>query len=303
MGHPGRHAGVRERADPARHGSLPEAQLVETALLAIVGFQTSVASKATRVVAAAEGRNVVEFGARRAHGIAGAMDAARAAFIGGCTGTSYVEAARRFGIPAFGTMAHSWIQAFPNEVDAFREFSRTFAESAVYLLDTYDTVSAARQLAATGLRPPVVRLDSGNLVELSVAVRRVLDEAGLADTRIFATGDLDEYEIARLVSSGARIDGFGVGTALTTVSDAPALAAVYKLVDVERHGEHVGVAKFSPGKETWPGAKQVWRMAPEGEIVRDIVAAIDEPGPADGTPLLIEVVRRGARIAPRKPST
>lgn len=277
--------------------SIAEAQIVETALLAIVGFQTSVASKAARVVAAADGRSVVEFGARRAHGIGSARDAARAAFIGGCAGTSYVEAARRFGIPAFGTMAHSWVQAFPNEIEAFREFSRTFSEAAVYLLDTYDTVSAARRLAASGLRPRVVRLDSGDLVRLSASVRVVLDEGGLTETKIFATGDLDEYEIARLVAAGARIDGFGVGTALTTVNDAPALPAVYKLVEIDRRGQPVGVMKLSPGKETLPGAKQVWRVLKNGVMARDIIAAADEPAPAGGTPLLTEIVRGGQRVA------
>ena len=277
--------------------SIAEAQIVETALLAIVGFQTSVASKAARIVAAADGRSVVEFGARRGHGIASAMDAARAAFIGGCAGTSYVEAARRFGIPAFGTMAHSWVQAYPNEIEAFREFSRTFAEEAVYLLDTYDTLSAARRLAASGLRPRAVRLDSGDLVRLSASVRMVLDEAGLTETKIFATGDLDEYEIAPLVAAGTRIDGFGVGTALTTVNDAPALAAVYKLVEIDRDGNPVCVRKSSPGKETLPGAKQVWRVLENGVISRDILAAADEAGPAGGTPLLTKIVRRGQRIA------
>lgn len=277
--------------------SIAEAQIVETALLAIVGFQTSVASKAARVAAAADGRNVVEFGARRAHGIASARDAARAAFIGGCTGTSYVEAARRFGIPAFGTMAHSWVQAFPNEMEAFLEFSRTFADAAVYLLDTYDAVTAARRLAASGVRPRVVRLDSGDLIRLSASVRRVLDEAGLTETKIFATGDLDEYEIARLVAAGARIDGFGVGAALTTVNDAPALPVVYKLVEIDRQGKPVGVRKLSPGKETLPGAKQVWRVLKNAVIVRDVVAAADEPAPAGGTPLLAQIVSRGRRVA------
>ena len=277
---------------------LPEAQIVETALLAIVSFQTSVASKAARLVIAGSGRSIVEFGARRGHGLAAAIDAARAAYIGGCTGTSFVEAARRFDIPAFGTMAHSWVQAFPSEVDAFLEFARTFADSAVYLLDTYDTLSAARRLAASGLRPPVVRLDSGDLVALSRGVRSVLDDAGLTDTRIFASGDLDEYAIARLIEARAPIDGFGVGTALTTLSDAPALPAVYKLVEIDRGGEHVGVVKLSPGKETWPGTKQVWRIVENGRLVKDVIAAADEAGPANAASVLTPVMARGLRIGP-----
>ena len=272
---------------------MPEAQLVETALLAVVGFQTSVAAKAARIVTAARGRRVVEFGARRAHAVAGAIDAARAAFIGGCAGTSFVAAAKRFGIPAFGTMAHSWVQAFPTELDAFREFSRTFGDSAVYLLDTYDTVAAARRLTASGLRPSSVRLDSGDLVPLGRAVRDVLDEAGLTETRIFATGDLDEYKIAELVAAGACIDAFGVGTALTTVNDAPALSAVYKLVEIDRRD----VVKLSPGKETWPGAKQVWRVTRNRDIVRDVIASTEEPGPVGGVPLLRRIVQGGRRLA------
>jgi nicotinate phosphoribosyltransferase len=275
-----------------------EAQIVETALLSIVGFQTSVATKATRVVSAAAGRDVVEFGARRAHGLGAALDAARAAFVGGCAGSSYVEAARHLSIPTFGTMAHAWIQTFPDELDAFREFSRTFPDTAVYLLDTYDTLAAARHLAASGLRPPVVRLDSGDIVALSRDVRAILDAAGLTETRIFATGDLDEYTIAEIVGAGAPVDGFGVGTQLTTVGDAPSLSTVYKLVEVERSGTHVGVVKLSPGKETWPGPKQVWRIADGGTIVRDVIAGADEPAPPGGSPLLACVMREGRREEP-----
>lgn len=280
---------------------LPEAQLVETALLATLSYQTSVATKASRAVAAAGGRAVIEFGARRAHGLCAAFDAARAAFIGGCAGTSYVDAAVRLGIPATGTMAHSWVQAFADEDEAFREFSRVFPGTAVYLLDTYDTIAAARRLAQSGLKPPAVRLDSGDLVELSRAVRRILDEAGLTKTTIFATSDLDEYRIADLLAAGAPIDGFGVGTSLTTVVDAPALSAVYKLVAIERHGAAAGVIKLSPGKHTWPGAKQVWRVVHDGVAVEDVVAAADEP-PIDGAqPLMSEVMRGGRRLEEQLP--
>lgn len=279
---------------------IAEAQIAETALLAMIGFQTSVATKAARIVTAAEGRGIVEFGARRGHGLEAAIGAARAAYIGGCLGTSYLEAARQLAIPAFGTMAHSWVQAFSNEVEAFREFSRTFPDSAVYLLDTYDTLNAARRLAASGLRPPVVRLDSGDLTTLSRQVREILDEAGLRDTRIFATSDLDEYSIARMVEARAPIDGFGVGTALTTVNDAPGLSTVYKLVEVERSGEQVGVVKLSPGKETWPGPKQVWRIREDARIVRDVIAALDEPPPPGAEPLLVQVMRSGRRDSARE---
>ncbi len=272
---------------------IAEAQIAETSLLAIISFQTSVASKAARVVHAAQGRSIVEFGARRGHGPESAVNAARAAYIGGCAGTSYLEAASELGIPAFGTMAHSWVQSFTNEVEAFREFSRTFPDSAVYLLDTYDTLGAARALAASGLHPPFVRLDSGNLLELSREVRAILDGHGLRETRIFATGDLDEYSIAPLVAAGAAIDGFGVGTALTTISDAPALSSVYKLVELDRPGGRFGVVKLSSGKQTWPGPKQVWRSRANGRIARDVIAAADEPPPVDAAPLLRPIVREG----------
>jgi nicotinate phosphoribosyltransferase len=276
--------------------SLPDAQLLETALLAIVSFQTSVASKAARLVDAAAGRPVIEFGARRAHGLGGALDAARAAYIGGCDGTSFVTAARRFDIPTSGTMAHAWVQSFPTERAAFSEFSRTFEESAVYLLDTYDTLNAARALAQSGLEPPVVRLDSGDLIRLSREVRKILDDAGLAKTRIFATGDLDEHEIARMIAAGAAIDGFGVGTALTTVSDAPSLSAVYKLVELERDGQPVDVVKLSPGKHTWPGAKQVWRCMKGPTASWDVIAGCQEAGPPQSGALLRHVLARGKRI-------
>lgn len=279
----------------------PEAQMVETALLSLVGFQTSVATKASRMVEAAEGRSVVEFGARRAHGLDGAMLAARAAFIGGCEATSLAEAARRFGIPAAGTMAHAWVQTFPAEIDAFKEFERSFSDVAVYLLDTYDTVAAARSLIAARLHVPMVRLDSGDLARLSREVRNVLDAGGLTSTRIFATSDLDEYRIAKLVRDGAPIDGFGVGTSLSTVSDAPALAAVYKLVEVEREDDRLGVVKLSPGKQTWPGPKQVWREFAEGRMRGDVIAAADEAGPNGAMPLLQRVMSAGRRLPPPEP--
>ncbi len=277
---------------------LPEAQLVETALLAIIGFQTGVAAKAARVVHAAQGRPVIEFGARRAHGVGAAIAAARAAFIGGCAGTSLVEAARRYSIPASGTMAHSWVQAFALEADAFGEFSRSFEEFAVYLLDTYDTLAATRTLIESGLTPPMVRLDSGDLAALSRRVRTMLDDGGLGDTKIFASGDLDEDEIAALVAGGAPIDGFGVGTMLSTVADAPALGVVYKLVEVERRHDRIGVVKLSPGKETWPGPKQVWRIMAGDRALHDVVAAADEPPPAAALPLLEAVMRDGRRLQP-----
>ncbi|MGE5246178.1 MAG: nicotinate phosphoribosyltransferase [Betaproteobacteria bacterium] len=279
---------------------LPQAQLVETALLSIVGFQTAVASKARRVVDAAAGRTVVEFGARRAHGLGAAIAAARAAYLGGCGATSCVEAARRYGIPPSGTMAHAWVQAFPEELQAFREFSRTYHE-AVYLLDTYDTLAAARAVVSSELHPAAVRLDSGDLDALSRAVRRILDDGGRSSTRIFVSGDLDEHRVARLVADDAPIDAFGVGGALTTVADAPVLACVYKLVALERGGTISDVVKLSEGKSTLPGVKQVWRREQDGRIAGDLVAGVDEPQPPRAHPLLACVMRNGKRTNPAEP--
>lgn len=278
-----------------------EAQLVETALLATTMFQTSIASKAARVVAAAEGRAVIEFGGRRAHGVEAAMYAARAACLGGCDGTSNLDAGFRFGIPVSGTMAHSWVMTHADEMDAFRQFAKLYGARAVLLLDTYDTLDAARRIARSELRPSAVRLDSGDIVALSRTVRQIFDEAGLRETRIFVSGDLDEYRIAALVAAGAPIDGFGVGTALSTSSDAPALGGIYKLVEIERERRLVPVIKLSPGKRTYPGRKQVWRVYDAGVAVRDVVGVADEAGPAGGEPLLTRVMRNGRREDERRP--
>lgn len=278
---------------------LPEAQLVETALLACVGFQTSVASRAARMVDAASGRGVVEFGARRAHGVDAGILAGRAAFLGGCESTSSVEAGRRFGIPVSGTMAHSWVTAFPGELDAFRHYAGVFGDRTVILLDTYDTLAAARLLASSGLRPRAVRLDSGDVVALSREVRGILDDAGLRETRIFVSGDLDEWRIADIVASQAPVDGFGVGAALSTSSDAPSLGAIYKLVEIEREGAAVPIMKLSPGKQTSPGRKQVWRMFDGGTAFEDVIAlAADEQPATRGRPLLTRVMRDGKRAFP-----
>jgi nicotinate phosphoribosyltransferase len=280
---------------------LPEAQLVETALLTYVGFQTSVASRAARIAHAASGRAVVEFGARRAHGIEAGVLAARAAFIGGCVSTSNVEAGRRFGIPVSGTMAHSWVMSFADEVTAFRQYSRLFGEQAVLLLDTYDTVEAARAVVAAGLKPSAVRLDSGELIALSSRVRAILDDGGLHETKVFASGDLDEWRIDEIVRAGAPVDGFGVGAALSTISDAPSLGAVYKLVELERRGAAVPVMKRSVGKHTYPGRKQIWRMFNDGvakeDVIEQVSAAAEMP---PGQPLLTRVMSAGKREHPAR---
>jgi nicotinate phosphoribosyltransferase len=273
-----------------------QAQVVETFLLATMTFQTMIASKAARVVEAAQQRNVVEFGSRRAHGPGAGLLAARAAYIAGCSGTSNVEAGHRFGIPIFGTMAHSFVMAYAKEEDAFRRFERLFPEHGVLLIDTYDTLAAIDKIIQNGLHPTAVRLDSGDLLDLSIRVRQKLDHAGLNKTRIFASGDLDEFTVADLLARGAPIDAFGVGTALATSKDAPTLGGVYKLVDLESEAGILYRAKFSEEKTTYPGPKQVFRF-PEsnGTYEHDIIARQNEEYP-EATPLLQLVMRDGKRI-------
>lgn len=273
---------------------LPEAQLVETALLAQIGFQTSVASRAARVVEAAAGRPVAEFGARRAHGLEAGVLAGRAAFVAGCESTSSVEAGRRFGIPVSGTMAHSWVMAFPDEISAFRQFAEVFGDTTM-LLDTYDAEAAARKVVTSGLTPRAVRLDS-DVISRSSRVRAILDAGGLHGTKIFVSGDLDEWRIAEMLAAGAPVDGFGVGAALSTSSDAPALGAIYKLVEIERTGTPVPLMKLSPGKHTYPGRKQVWRRFNRQTAAEDVIELVDAPKGVGGEPLLRRVMIGGRRV-------
>ena len=261
-----------------------EAQIIETYLLATINFQTSIASKAARINTAGQGRSIIEFGTRRAHGTEAGLYAARAAFIGGCGGTSNVEAGYLFGIPTFGTLAHSFVMAFDSEDDAFRAFLRIFPDTATILADTYDTIAAVTRLARDfGPGIAAVRLDSGDLLQLSKEVRQILDDAGMAETRIFASGDLDEYRIEELLARGARIDAFGVGTHLSTSYDAPALGGVYKLVAQTEDGKTTMRMKLSPEKATFPGPTQIWRLINErGDYVEDLVALAGEAAPAGG---------------------
>ncbi len=273
--------------------SLPQAQWVETFLLASIGYPTLVASKAARIVEAAAGRPVYDFGARRGHGSQAGLLTARASYIAGCAGTSNAEAARRLGIPAAGTMAHSWVQSFASESEAFETFARIFLDSTTLLVDTYDTLAGVRHAAA--IEPPVraIRLDSGDLSELSRQARVILDGLGRRGIKIFGSGDLDEFVITRLVREQAPIDAFGVGTELITSRDAPALSLVYKLVELEGQGR----VKLSLNKKTYPMAKQVFRTWDvEGRFAGDRVVKADET--ADGEPLLVRVVRAGKLSAP-----
>lgn len=275
---------------------LPEAQLVETALLAIVAFQTSVASRTARVVSAAAGRDVIEFGARRAHGPESGAFAARAAYIAGCSATSNLEAGSRWNIPVSGTMAHAWVLAHENEADAFRHFAALYGERAVLLVDTYDTLAAIDRIVASGLKPTAVRLDSGDLAALAREARARLDRAGLRDTKLVASGDLDEHKIADLLHAGAPYDAFGVGSAISAVTDLPSVSAVYKLVEIERDGRRRPVMKRSEGKATQPGQKQVWRRIRHNTAAGDVVGLHDEARPAGWRALLTPVMRNGQRV-------
>ncbi len=273
-----------------------EAQVVETYLLSMITFQTMIASKAARVVEAAQGRDVIEFGTRRAHGPEAGTLAARAAYIGGCKGTSNVEAGRRFGIPVFGTLAHSFIMAYEDEEEAFGRFEDVFPDNATLLIDTYDTLAAIDKIVEAGLRPKMVRLDSGNLIELSREVRRRLDEEGLEETEIFATSDLDEHVITEMLARGAQVDAFGVGTSLATSKDAPSLSGVYKLVDVFGVEGPSYRAKLSGGKVSYPGCKQVFRRTgPDGKYKEDVVSRCADTY-EDATPLLGCVMSEGRRL-------
>lgn len=280
-------------------GPIEQAQLVETYLLAAVSFSTLVASKAARVRLAAGEARVVDFGSRRAHGPLAACWAARAAYLAGLDATSNVWAALRLGIPESGTMAHSFVLSFADELEAFRAFAETFPERTFLLLDTFDTLTAVERAAADPqLRFLGVRLDSGDLLELSRAVRATLDRHGRHDVKIVVSGDLDEYRIWQLRQAGAAIDGYGVGTRMVTSEDAPTLQAVYKLVAVqEPHGAMRAVAKSSAGKKTLPGAKQVYRESDaSGSFIRDLVLPANAKPPQGLLQPLLVPVMRGGRV-------
>jgi len=273
---------------------LMEAQIVETFLLAMVGFQSMVATKAARMVEVAGGRAVVDFGTRRAHSPEAGVLAGRASYLGGCIGTSNTETGFRYGVPVFGTAGHSWIQAYPTELEAFQRLQNLLGDATVYLIDTYDTIEGA-SLAAS-LRRPLwgVRLDSGNLVELSRAVRKVLDESGLPDAKIMATSDLNEYKILEFAAADAPIDAFGVGTDLATSTDSPNIGVVYKLVELS--GRYT--AKFSEDKHTLPGAKQIFRFAGYDCIACSWECLGCEPGPTEAKALLRPVLLGGTLVEP-----
>jgi len=280
---------------------LPQAQLVETRLVNILHYQTLIATKAARLKLLAPDKLLYDFGLRRAHGADAGLMAARASYIAGFTGTATLLAEQRFGIPAVGTMAHSFVQAFDDETDAFESFARARPQNLVLLIDTYDTEAGARRvvalapkLKAAGIKLGAVRIDSGDPAALSRRVRGILDAGGLDEVRILVSGGVDEEVLAACAAHGAPIDGYGIGTSLTTSSDAPALDCAYKLQ------EYAGVPKrkLSPGKATWPGRKQVWRRdGSDGRMAGDVLSLEDDS--VEGEPLLRPVMRAGRRITPR----
>jgi nicotinate phosphoribosyltransferase len=277
---------------------LPEAQLVETRIINLLHFQTLIASKAARMVLAAPGKTLVDFGLRRAHGAEAGLLAARACYLAGFAGSATTLAEPAFGVPIFGTMAHSFIQAHDDEVEAFVHFARSRPEHATLLIDTYDTERGARRvvalaprLAAQGLEVRGVRLDSGDLADHARRVRRILDDGGLHKVAIFASGGLDETILQRYAADRVPIDGYGIGTSLTTSQDAPALDCAYKIQEYDGKPKR----KRSEGKATWPGRKQVYRRHDDGAMAGDVLTL--ESDEASGELLIRPVMRRGERLA------
>lgn len=282
---------------------LPQAQLVETRLINLLHFQTVIASKAARLVLLAPGKTLIDFGLRRAHGAEAGLLAARASYLAGFAGTATVLAGAQFGVPTYGTMAHSFVQAHGDETEAFERFARSHPDNVILLLDTYDTEAAAQtvvalapRLARQGITVQGVRLDSGDLADHARKVRAILDRGGLAHARIVASGNIDETVLRRLIATQAPIDIIAVGTHVTTSSDAPYMDCAYKLQ------EYAGrpCRKRSEGKATWPGRKQVYRRyGPEGRMAGDVITL--EGDPQEGTALLEPVMQKGKRLAPPRP--
>ncbi|MGH9433789.1 MAG: nicotinate phosphoribosyltransferase, partial [Terriglobia bacterium] len=281
---------------------LAEAQMVETYLLSIINFETLIATKAARVYHAARGRGVLEFGTRRAQGPEAGFRAARAAYVGGCDGTSNALAGFHYGIPVYGTAAHSWTQAFPSEQESFEALLDTFPDTAILLIDTFDPLAAAEITGRLGRPVPGVRLDSGDLFEQSVLVRAILDRHGLTETKIIASGDLNEFKVEELVSRGAPIDSFGVGTELSTSRDLPALSVIYKLVETKQGERQEYKTKFSEQKAYLPGRKQVFRYFRDGLYDHDLICRANELRP-EAKGLLELFMKNGRRVDARPPAS
>jgi nicotinate phosphoribosyltransferase len=280
-----------------------EAQIVETFLLNTVNLQTMIATKTSRVVQAAKGKAVIEFGLRREQGIDAGMKVARSSYIAGCEGTSNVLAGKTYGIKVFGTMAHSFIMSYPKEIDAFRAFAKTFPNKSTLLIDTYDNGAGAEKAAIVakemekqGFRLGGVRLDSGDLAEESVKVRGILDSHGLSYVKIFVSGDLDEFKIEELLASEAKIDSFGVGTKMGTSADRPYLDLIYKLSETTApNGKANPIMKLSKDKNTLPAKKQVYRFKTrEGKFEKDVIALDNEK--VAGEALLVKVMEGGKLV-------
>jgi len=268
-----------------------DAQIAETYLLTCYNHQTKIASKAARCVEAARNRPIIEFGMRRTD-IGAALRAARAAFVGGAMGTSNVIAEALFGIPSFGTHAHSWVMSFDTEEEAFKAYFQVYGDDTLALIDTYDTIQGAECAARLPGKITGVRLDSGDLTALSKDVRSILDAAGKRDGQIFATSDLNEYKIEEMLSDGAQVDIFGVGTELVLSSDAPTLGGIYKLSELTRDGISTPKLKLSKDKSTFPGKKQVYRMSDSDIMEHDVLGLrgeLDE----EMEPLLIQMMKDG----------
>jgi len=284
---------------------LPQAQLVETRIMNLLNFQTMIASKAARSVLASGGKPLIDFGLRRAHGAEAGLLAARASYLAGFAGTATVLAGMEYDIPVYGTMAHSFVQAHKDEATAFEHFALAQPENAVLLIDTYDTEAAAHKVVALapslkqqGIAVKAVRLDSGDLADHARKVRRILDEGGLLKTQILASGNLDEYQLQRLIAGGAPIDSFAVGTAMATSADVPSLDCAYKLQ------EYAGrpCRKRSEGKATWPGRKQVYRQyRHDGRFGYDTVTTLNDR--QSGESLLQPVMKEGRRLVPARKLT
>lgn len=270
-------------------GPVIEAQLIETMVLLTINHQSLIATKANRIVRAAQGRAVMEFGSRRAQGADGAVYGARAAYIGGCIGTACTMADRDYAIPALGTMAHSWIQMFPTELDAFRAYAEVYPDNCTFLVDTYNVLKSGvpnaikvfkEVVIPRGYRPGGIRIDSGDITYLSKAARKMLDEAGLTDCKIVASNSLDEYIIRDILIQGAQVDLFGVGERLITSKSEPVFGGVYKLAAIEANGKIIPKIKLSEnvGKITNPGFKQLWRLydRDSGKALADLLTLRDE---------------------------
>ena len=270
-------------------GPAIQAQFIETMLLLAINHQSLIATKANRIARAAQGRTIMEFGSRRAQGFDGAVYGARASYIGGCSGTACTISDREFGVPALGTMAHSWVQLFDNELDAFCAYAKAYPDSCTLLVDTYDVLKSGipnaieafrREVLPRGFRPKGIRIDSGDITYLSRKARKMLDEAGFEDVKIIASNSLDEYIIRDMLRQGAQVDSFGVGERLITASSTPVFGGVYKLVAVERDGEMQPKIKLSENvaKVTTPGAKKLYRLYDNetGKAIADLITTDDE---------------------------